>query len=215
MAEPILWANKAEALRRIPARAYNPKTGQMEQLIDADTGIPMHEKIPQRSHIGDYDKPQIVARPWLHVLRHDGHVCRIPITSAAAHVDPHTNQGRYMHAKASHLGWIRVGYCPGALVIGGTIKANSLVSKEAIDSVKNPCANGTYSETKWCPHYMAEEAARKTRQGRVQEKRDATFKSDADKILESHKEIVTGVAEAVAEAVTRSQAKPSDPVKAK
>lgn len=211
MAEPILWANKAEGMRRQLARTFNPSSGQMEQVIDQETGQPLFEKIPQRGHAGDsgYDNPrQMRSQRWMHVLRHDGHVVRVPITNAAADQDSNSEYSRYQMAKARHFGWIEVGHCPGALVLSGRIEKHHLASDSAKASVTSPCAHGTYGASKWCPHYMAEEQARKARQAKFQGKRDRDFMPEAEKLMRSQEaqteKMVSGVAEGVAEAVAKA-----------
>jgi hypothetical protein len=94
------------------------------------------------------------------------------------------------------------------MVLAGKILPQSLASPEAKASVSSPCPHGSYGPSKWCPHYIAEEAARKARHARAQAVRNAQMKSDADKLIEAQQQstqtMVEGVAEAVAKALTNS-----------
>ncbi|HUR48207.1 MAG TPA: hypothetical protein VMY88_01570 [Acidimicrobiales bacterium] len=201
MAEPILWAHKAEKLRKIPARRWNPEAGAMEEAFDDDTGQPVYEKIPQRGHVaGDYDNP--VPSPharWLHVLRHDGHVVRVPLTCAAADLDGAQLTSQERRAKARHFGWIPVGSCPLAMVETGELKAGQLIAK-AIRG-QEMCKHGSYGPNKPCPHYIAEEAARKELQKKATAKREKAHQSEADKLVAAQadqtKEIVGAITDAL------------------
>lgn len=205
MAEPILWAHKAEKLRKIPARRWNPEAGVMEEAFDEDTGQPVYEKIPQRGHVaGDYDNPIASSQArWLHVLRHDGHVVRVPLTCAAADLDGAQLTAQERRAKARYFGWIPVGSCPLAMVETGEIKAGQLIAK--IIRGQEMCKLGSYGPAKPCPHYLAEEAARKDLQRRETVRREKSHQSEADKLIaaqsEQTKEIVSGVAGALADAI--------------
>jgi len=202
MAEPILWAHAAESARKIPAKKFNPATGQVEQQFDPETGEPLFEKIPQRAHDGDsdYKKPALIRGvTWIEYLRHDGHVVRVKLTNGAAHLDTDTNYAKEKLAKARFFGWIRKGHCPLALVDMGEIKVNHIASESVRDGKR--CAAGSFGEAKWCEHYIAEEAARKVRRQKAQAKRDLQTESAEQKLLrgqqEQTKEIVQGLADAL------------------
>lgn len=199
MPEPILWADKAAPLRKQPARRFNAETGQMEDAFDDETGQRLYEKIPQRGHVGgDADNP-IVSRHarWVHVLRHDGHAVRMVMTCAAADFDMASLWTQERRAKARHFGWILVGHCPLALVLTGEIQKGQLLAKD----IRNqpPCAHGTYGENKPCPHYLAEEAARKELQKKKTAQAEKVNRSEADKLVAAQadqtKEIVGAITE--------------------
>lgn len=204
MAEPILWAHKAEKLRKIPARRWNPDSGKMEDAFDEETGERLYEKIPQRGHVaGDYDNP-VPSRynRWLHVLRHDGHVVRVPVTGAAADFDTSQLTTQERRAKARHFGWILVGSCPLALVETGEIQPGQLIAKNIRKEAM--CKQGSYGPEQPCPHYLAEEAARKERQKKETVKREKVHQSEADKLVsaqaEQTKEIVGAITGALRDA---------------
>lgn len=217
MPEPILWAHKADRTRSIPARRWNPKTKQMEQAFDEDTGQPLREKIPQRGHNGkpgDYDNPELARIPrFIHVLRHDGHCTRIPITMAAADADGADFFGRFVQAKARHFGWIPVGHCPAAMLVAGLLRPQQVVSDEARKAT--PCAHGSYGENQHCPHFTMEDAARKERKRRLQAKTDKGFETEAQKVIKAQQqqtsEIVTGVGNSIAEAIKALAASSAPP----
>lgn len=201
MAEPILWAHKAEKLRKIPARRWNATTSQMEEVFDDDTGQQVFEKIPQRGHVaGDYDNPIATNYSrWLHVLRHDGHVVRVPLTCAAADLDTNQLTTQERRAKARHFGWIPVGSCPLAMVQTGELKAGQLVAKGIRGQAM--CAHGTYGPNKPCHHFVEEEAARKEMQKKMTDKREKAHQSEADKLVAAQadqtKEIVGAITDAL------------------
>jgi hypothetical protein len=213
MAEAILWANKAVRTQR--AQKWNQDTQQLEPVINPETGEPVMEKIPQRAHDGDSDprKPVMVHATWIHYLRHDGHCTRVKITNAAADLDTDQLNGKYHRAKARHYGWIPLSACPCAMRVAGQIAAAQLRSEEA--RTGSPCAPGTHSEMRPCPHVLAEEAARKEARRRIQAARDVAFEPEAQKLLKGQQqqttEIVTGVANALADAV-RSLAPRPEPI---
>jgi hypothetical protein len=214
--EPVLWCAAAKSQRTIPARRWNPETQQMESVIDIETGLPVIEKIPQRPHDGDSppDKPTFAnLRRWIHVLRHDGHVVRMPINMAAADVEGLDFVGRERRAKARHYGWIPVGMCPLALLAAGDLRPQQLamlgvaepetIERKARELRVEACDPRKCGEVSPCPHYLQEEKARKERQNRRQAKINAAFQSEADKLLKGQQqqtsEIVAGVSKVMAE----------------
>lgn len=216
MGEPILWAHKAAATRTQVARKFNPESGQMEVVIDEDTGLPVREKVPQIGHEdGDYDKPKTDTgiRRWMHVLRHDGHVVRAVVNMAAADTEGADFYGRVVRMKARALGWILVGRCPVAMRVSGQLRAHQIADLD-VRKAERACERS--SEQQPCPHYLAEEAARKARHARTQERIAKAFKSDADKLIAAQKEatsdIVSGVANVLADAIKSvSQPQPAAP----
>lgn len=206
MQEPILWANKA--IRQIPAKRFNEATGQMEDVFDDETGRRVMERVPQRAHVGgDYDNPITSKAPtWLHVLRHDGHVVRMKLTNAAADLDTDASFPRERRAKARYFGWLLVGTCPLAAVIAGDLQKGQIMAKAVRELPTNEaCAHGTYGENRPCPHYRAEEAARKALQAKETKRIEMSNRSEADRLIsaqqEQTKEIVSGVAGALASAI--------------
>lgn len=203
MAEPILWASKA--VRTQKAQRWNPATAQFEPIIDSMTGQPVIEKIPQRAHDGDSEprKPTMVGATWITYLRHDGHVVRVKLTTAAADLDADQLTAKYHRTKAKHFGWIPYSACPCAMRVAGQIATTQLQSEEA--RTGQPCTPGSHTELRPCPHVLAEEAIRKAVRARVQAARDITFQGEAEKLLRGQQQqtsdIVTGVAGALADAL--------------
>jgi hypothetical protein len=216
--EPVLWAHKADRHRTLIAKVFNPATGQLEPVIDPDTGLPVREKVPQRAHDGNstnYDNPPLARmQRWMHVLRHDGHVVRMVINMAAADIEGADFVGRERRAKALFFGWIPVGMCPFAMLASGQLRPQQVVMLGGGDQAQiedaaraaraRACDPRTCSESRPCEHYIAEERARKDRQKRKQAKTDAGFQSEADRLLKGQEQqtekIVTGVSEAMAKA---------------
>lgn len=215
MPEPIHWSSKKTALQRsIPARRFNPSTGQMEEAFDNETGERLYERIPQRGHVGgDYENPVAGRSHWMHVLRHDGHVVRVKLTCAAADYDLAQLTSQERQAKARHLGWIPVGHCPIALVGSGTLRREQLVAKE-LRSGQTPCQHGTYGELKHCPHYTIEATARQALQTVKQAKADRALQPESEKLVEAQRQQTKELVSAIADAVRDSQP-PAAPEKGK
>lgn len=212
MQEPILWANKA--VRKIAAKRFNPETQVMEDVFHPETGQRVFERVPQRGHVaGDYDAPIPSKAPtWIHVLRHDGHEVRMKLTNAAADLDTDASFPRERRAKARYFGWIVVGTCPLAAVLAGDLQMGQLIAKEVRElPTSAACPHGSYGEHRPCKHYLAEAAARKALQGKETARLEKSNRSEADKLIsaqqEQTKEIVSGVAGALATAITSIAAK--------
>lgn len=212
MAEPILWAHKAQ--RTQLARRWNRETNQLEVVIDEVTGQPRRARVPQRAHeSGDPDNPRLSRHlPWIHMLRHDGHVVRAPISMAAADVEGLESYGRTMRQKYQALGWIPVGVCPIARVAGGLLRDHQIVDKPLRDSIRNGTARactGQHGPERQCPHYLQELDARLAANKRRDAAEAVKYRTDSERLLEQQlsaqqtqtTEIVKGVASALAEAV--------------
>lgn len=202
MAEPILWANHAK--RTQPAMQWNPDLRAFEPVIDPDTGEPRLEKIPQRAHDGDGDpfKPKsltLVHATWIHYLRHDGHCVRVKLTNAAADLDVDQKIAKYHQAKARWFGWIPLSACPCALRVGGQISQAQLRSDDAKHG--DPCPPGSHSETRPCPHLVAERAVRQAARKKIQAARDLTFQPEAEKLLRGQQQQTNEIVSALTEVV--------------
>lgn len=214
MAEPILWAHRAQQTRTQLARRWNPTSQTMEVVVDDETGQPVRERVPQRAHdpAGGYDAPRLARMSrWLHVCTQQGNTVRVPISMAAADAEGTDHYGKMVRAKAQHLGWLPVGQCPLRLLAAGAVQRHQLVDpalREAASKNAAPCS-GQHGEERPCPHYLAEETARKAAQARRQAKVDAAYKTDADKVIASNqqqtRDIVSGVAGALADALRAAQ----------
>jgi hypothetical protein len=215
MAEPILWAHKA--VRTRIAKRWNEATQQMEVSVDPDTGMPRRETIPQRAHdpSAGYNEPRTARmQRSIRVLQHCGSIVDVPLSTGAADVEGLEQVGRYMRAKAQYFGWIAVGTCPLRHVAAGTLRPQQIRDPElraqAEAGTAKPCL-GNHGEERWCPHFVAEEKARKATHGRVQAKDALAYQTEADKMIKAGqqqtKDIVQGVATALADAV-RAVAQP-------
>ena len=206
MAEPILWAHRLHGDKASPnalkpvARRWNEDTGQVEDVIDPETGIPVREKVPARGHNGDEDvrTARMLNIPrWVHVLRHDGHETRVPITMAAADLDGSDNYGKKIRAKARFFGWIPVGRCPIALLTAGELSPSKLACRD-LQKVSTPCKHGTYGDLRPCPHYVLERDARVHRNNVLQGRIAKQHQSEADKLLKGQEAQTSAIVEQLA-----------------
>lgn len=175
MAEPILWAHKAKRTRR----------------IQNEEGEWVTEKIPQWGHDGgsDYDDPKLArGQRWIRYITHDGNEIRAVITSAAAHLDPHTDQAAYVRAKARQFGWFPTQKCPVGLMHAGELMRSKIVDKTLLTA--KPCERPLKQEDpdKPCPHALSELAARRAIKAAFESKRNKAMESEADKLVKSQRE---------------------------
>lgn len=219
MAEPILWAHKAAATRSRIARRWNDATQKLEVAVDEETGLPVRERVPQRAHEASsgYSEPRVARHQrTLYVLQHDGTIAHVPTTMGAGDIDGADHVGKYIRAKARHFGWLPVGQCPLRAVAAGTVQPHQLrdadLRASATDGTGKAC-QGSYGEERWCPHFVAEDRARKELNAKIQAKRAAAHQSEADKLIragqQQTKDIVSGVANVLADAIRLSQPEPA------
>ncbi|HMG21780.1 MAG TPA: hypothetical protein VK607_10700 [Kofleriaceae bacterium] len=211
MADPIFWCNNdvARAARQMRAGTFNPETGVREPSFDPLTRLPRMERVPQRAHDGDSDpkKPTFAGIPrWMHVLRHDGHEVRVPITTSAAPIED-SRYGLWMQMKARELGWIPIGQCPPALLVAGLIKPHHLVDQSLVD--EPPCPRGEHGERRACKHYLAEQKARRTLRARVQARRDRETESAESKMLKVQQATADGILELGRALMSRNEQAPT------
>lgn len=210
--EPICWAHAAGATRTRVARQYNEETGRVEAIIDEETGLPLREKVPQGCHDGSPFSnpfaPQLLPRSgavcW---LRHDGHVTppmRLGVTGAAD-MDTDQKLSRRMKSKASYFGWIPAHRCPVAMKIAGEIRPQQLAAKE-LRKATDACPSQGWGEYRQCPHWHAEEKARKERQAAVNVKVNRAYAAEAEKAAEANKQLVADVAASAANAAAQAVA---------
>lgn len=217
MADPIFWANQqiARSNRLLPARRHNEETGALEPVIDPVTRQPIVERVPQRGHEGGSEPsaPRIDRRirRWMHVLRHDGHEARVPMTTAAAPVED-TNYGIWMQMKARHFGWIPVGHCPVAMLLNAALLPHQLVAEEL--RTATPCAHGTYGEQQACPHYLVERRARRALKTELQARRDRETESVEQKALKAQQATAEGILELGRQLMGRRGEPPAEPTPA-
>lgn len=197
--EPIFWVSTS-----------NGSNARERERIVMKDGQKRIERFPQRGHQGDYDdkRPANGVRSYL-MVRHDGHTIHMAMTNAAAHLDPTTTFGQYQLAKARHLGWFRLGQCPCAMLLTGDLVADHIVNKAMLKEA--PCAPGTYTPSKPCPHALAEQAARQKSHGAYEAKRMAGFKDATEKLVEAGNEQTEKLIGAITDAIagkTKGKATP-------
>lgn len=172
MADPIFWLTTTEDPER-ERRTIRAVAGRK----------PIVEKLPQIGHVGDYDnKQRAKGTRFVFMIRHEGHEIPMCLTNAAAHLDPSTGYGNYMRGKARALGWYPSGACPSRLFRMGELTLDQLASEEA--RTGTPCEPQMSNRKRPCPHDVAERAARTSTWNEEQKERLASFKSDADRVIE-------------------------------
>lgn len=209
MPEPIMWAQFAEAQRHgKPVRRPNPETGELEVVVDPETGEPVLEKFPQVGYVGALNQPndepaRMRIRGWVRVLKHDGHEINQKLTNAAAQDNLNASYVHFMRAKARHYGWFPVGKCPLVALAAQEIQSSQIVAKDILKD--RACAAGTSNEVRPCKHYLAERDARRARHAKNEAKRLKALRSDdekaADVAAKQTVDIVTGVGDTIASAI--------------
>lgn len=196
MPEPILWTQHAKPLRSRPVRQFNPESGEVEFVINEDTGEPLLERIPQVGHDGGYDDPKKFKRyGFVNLLRHDGHQVFAKLTNAAAQTDLNASYVHFMRAKHSYFGWFPVGQCPLSALAAGTIQKKHIAAKDILKD--RPCDRAACNEFKPCKHYIAERDARRARHAKAEKKRIESFKDDSVKMLEAQQKQTTDIVEGI------------------
>lgn len=183
--EPCFWTS--------PSPGYNTRDRQRTAMKN---GRRVTERFPQRGHAGDYeDRRAAPGTRFIRVIDHYGNEIFHTLTNAAAHLDHTAPFGQYMMGKARALGWFMPGQCPCALLTTGELTRDHILSDEVLRGT--PCAPKTYSYENQCPHSLAEQAARKAENDRVQSEREAKMKDQGTKHLEATQAMTAKVAEAV------------------
>ncbi len=223
MSVATLWAKKGLIQQR-KARVWDPSVKEWINPINDETGAPVMERVPATGKVGlvrvvaDIEglKPQREPRS-IPYLRADGHVTNNVIRAAAAS-QPGTDNSFAMYtiAKAKHEGWIQVGTCPIDEVQRGNIRAQSIADKgvrAAVDKHEVPCARSSLGvmnpSNPPCPHFIAEEAARKERRGTLEAKREVARKSVADIQAEKQTEAIRDFVDVQRIALDRQTSKPT------
>ena len=174
--EPCMWTST------VP----NFNTADRERVSQRD-GKVVRERIPQTGTVGDYDNRQPVnTRRWLPVVRHEGHVVPHVYTNAAAHMDTSTSYAQNEMAVDRALGWFWTGSCPVALIGTGLLSGEQIVDKSLIEA--RPCAPGSFSEDKPCPHVLAEKTARMKQTAETERERAASYKDPTDRMIDAQRE---------------------------
>lgn len=189
--DPIFWLTTSENqnLERTRTRMIN--------------GRKVTERVPQHGHVGDYEnKTRAKGRRYVKVVRHEGHTVPLLLTNAAAHLTTGP-YAQYAMSKARAFGWYPEGGCPCALLIGGELTNDQVVSPDVRNGT--PCEQGTHNIDRPCKHDLAERAARTKQWNEDQAEKMAGF-ADADEKNHAaqraiNKELVLDVANAVAEKV--------------
>jgi hypothetical protein len=170
--EPCLWMQTGQDTEGLRSR-----------LVPGPNGRPVKERFPQRGMQGDYDDPRPASGiRFLYFVNDYGNTIPMVLTCGASHLDHTTGFGQYQLSQASFLGYFQPGSCPCALLSSGQLRMHHIVS----DDVKNgsPCAPGSFSFEKPCPHSVAEKAARLARSREDYEAQERRYKSSADAQVE-------------------------------
>lgn len=175
--ETILWLNSDHVLNE-QAR---------ERWVTVD-GRRVKEKFPQTGHVGaDWSSRQVAPGVrYTKVINQHGNLVNWVLTNGAAHMDHTTGWGQHQLAKARHFGCFGLDQCPCALVRSGHLMPGQMVNPSVRDA--QPCAPGTYSSEKPCPHAIAERDARLAETRRINEEREARHKQHDAKVLEVQQE---------------------------
>lgn len=192
--EPVLWGKQGKHGRKVRAQRWDEKAKAWVPAVD-DRGNPLYEKVPQIGFVGPLENavPMKFLRS-LQYLRADGHITHVCVTNAAAHV--HGADESYLRdrrAKAKHFGWIEFGTCPCIEVMAGKLNAADLISETARNG--KPCHLTDVGPGKApCPHFIAEEKARKARRTEENRRANEQEKSEAAKQTEALVSFVEKVA---------------------
>lgn len=175
MATPILWAQRGRIGAQRPAMKW--VDGKRVPVTD-DMGRPMVERFPASGTVGvvrqveDIENTRKQAQPRYLTFMKDGtkgggHIAFCPITAAAAS-DPQTDKSFEIdiRQRARANGWIQVGRCPIDVAMSGDIigrgKMLEAPENRAAFERNERCDPNTLGSNKPpCPHWIAEEAARK------------------------------------------------------
>jgi hypothetical protein len=192
MAEPILWANRAQ-----------PKSIRMER------GRRIVERAPQTASYGDHDSPSTAPKRWRRVVDSYGNDIRVPVTTAAADVDVDGPYGRWQRRKWRHFGWFEHEQCPVALVFNDGLDRLHIVSDTVVAAIeaRNVCQPDQRIPGKACVHAEAEMVARRKLHAELEAERMKSFQSESDKLIAAHakstENIVSGVSNALAGALEK------------
>ena len=211
MATPILWAQRGRIAALRPARKW--VDGKLVTVTD-ELGRPLMERLPAAGRVGvvrqvediEATKPQ--RQPRFLTFMKDGPkgggaVVFAPITGAAA-AEPGTDQSFELdiRQKARRNGWIQVGRCPIDAAMSGDLlgREKMLEAPENREAFKRSdrCNPSTVGPNKPpCPHWIAEEAARKATREKLNKK--SLKKSAADRQADAFENLAEQLAKNAAE----------------
>lgn len=176
--EPIFWTSTQPG--------YN--NADRESVRIGEDGELVKERFPQRGHDGDYDNKQPARRGtrFINMVNHGGHTVAVVLTSAAAALDPQTSFGQSQLAMVRFHGWYQPGECPIALVFGGTMGRNTILSKGILDD--RPCEPGTYGDDRPCVHSLLEKKTRMERHEKKELARENAYKDPTARMIDASKE---------------------------
>jgi len=179
--EPCFWSMTPSS-----NPGYNLVDRERFIVVNDEQGNPIQrkEKFPQRGHLGDYEDRQAApGQRFATVVRHDGNVAHVPLTNAAAHLDPNTPYGQYMRQKGFFLGWFGLESCPAALIQAGQLRPSTIVDKSILTAA--PCPRNSYSADNVCPHCVAETKARQAVQRAKNDAQADAHKNSSDRQAEA------------------------------
>jgi hypothetical protein len=189
--EAIFWTSTTPG--------YNTRDREREHVV---AGKRIKERFPQHGHEGSYDsRKRARGQRFIRVVRHDGHVVPLVLTNAAAHLDPTTPFGNYQRAKMRHLGWFPLGSCPLAMLATSQVTPEQFVNQAMLKDA--PCAPGSYTEAKPCPHCAAETVARQKAHAEFEVGEMAKFKDPTEKLVEAGREQTQAIVGAITDALKK------------
>lgn len=197
--EPCFWTSTKPG--------YNTRDRQRSFMRD---GKRVTEKFPQRGHAGDYeDRRKAPGTRYLRMIDNYGNEVFHVLTNAAAHLDTNTGWAQYQLGKARALGWFMPGACPCALLASRELKREHFLSREVLEGT--PCT-GSYSYENQCPHSIAEQKARRSKNAEHEAERELKMKGEATLSLEATRDMTKQVGAAVQKLVEMQTGMPvADP----
>lgn len=207
MAAPVLWLKTDKPydgqFRR--ARTWDPASGQWSTPVyekgHPKAGRPVMERIPGTGYEGSpKNATPMRRRRFVEMLRHDGHIVAVPITNAAAHLpDSDVSCETDRRLKGKYLGWIEKGQCPAAMLAGNLLPAEQFAADTAGWTPCNPRTLGEKNPP--CPHFIAEQNARKGRRGDETDALEAKYASEAEKHTAAIRDLATNLTDVVKGAI--------------
>jgi len=187
--EPIMWTS--------PNPGYNAADRERRSFRD---GKEVVERVPQIGHVGDYEnKRQAPGIRYIEVVRHEGHVAPIVLTSAAAHLDANTSYGLQQRGKCIHFGWFPIGVCPVALLGTGELNLKHVRDKSLLSA--QPCPPGSCDREHRCSHSLSEQKARSEWWSKAEAERAAAYKTSEEKLADAYRDGNREIGNVIADAL--------------
>lgn len=183
--DPIMWVKSGHPGQfRVP-RVWDEKKGRYTRPVD-DFGQPLRERVPAKGFVGR-DLTNMRPMPGVRAVSYlngAGNIVEVVLSSGASLParDDETKADRIR--KQRYFGGIPVGACPCAEVFRGMPKMR-LISEEARNGT--PCTEALLGVDEDgqlqppCPHFVAEEKARKALQSGKNAEQNAKHRDADDK----------------------------------